>query len=75
MKKVKLTFMVDPIELERLAYIPRKKRVKIIDTEAIFLTGILGESGRKLVEAGIPFYFEGKLADKLIKKGIARLAQ
>lgn len=69
--KVKLKFMVDPVELGRLAYIENAVKIKIIDCEAIFLTGILGESGRKLVQAGLSFYFEEKLARKLIEKKIA----
>ncbi len=71
MKKVKLKFMVVPELLNNLAYVPNKVRVKIIDPEAIFLLGILGESGRELVKAGVEFYFERKLADKLIQKEIA----
>lgn len=70
-EKCKLKFMVDPDELKRLAYVPNAKRVRIVDPEAIFLMGILGESGRKLVEKGLTFYFEGSLADKLIEKKIA----
>jgi len=63
--------MVVPAELTRCAYVPYKIRVKIIDPEAIFLTGLLGESGRKLVKAGVEFYFTSKLAKKLIEKKIA----
>jgi hypothetical protein len=55
-KKIELKFMV----------VPDAVRVKVVDPEAIFLLGILGESGRKLVEAGVEFYFEGQLAEKLI---------
>ena len=71
MDKIKLQFMVVPQELERRAYVPDAVKVKIIDPEAIFLTGILGDSGRKLVEEGVLFYFTKPLADKLISKGIA----
>ncbi len=71
LSKIELKFMVVPEQLASLAYVPSAKRVKIIDPEAIFLMGILGESGRKLVEAGIEFYFEGGLAQKLIDKQIA----
>lgn len=63
--------MVVPDQLEKLAYVPDAVKVRIIDAEAIFLLGILGESGRKLVEHGIEFYFEGKLARNLIEKKIA----
>jgi len=63
--------MVVPEQLAAMAFVPNAVQVKIIDPEAIFLLGILGESGRKLVEGGIEFYFEGQLAEKLIEKGIA----
>ena len=68
---VELQFMVVPELLAALAYVPDPVRCKIVDAEAIFLTGILGESGRKLVNAGIEFYFTRPLAQKLISKGIA----
>jgi hypothetical protein len=69
--KVQLDFMVVPELLATLAFVPESVRCKIVDAEAIFLIGILGESGRKLVAAGIEFYFTRPLADKLISKGIA----
>lgn len=69
--KIKLKFMVVPEQLSAMAFVPNAVRVRIIDPEAIFLMGILGESGRRLVEHGIEFYFEGSLAQKLIDKGIA----
>ena len=63
--------MVVPEELAKMAYVPDSVRIKIIDPEAIFLTGLLGESGKKLVTAGVEFYFTRKLASKLIDKKIA----
>lgn len=72
MKKVKLQFMVVPEQLASMAYVSNPIRVKIIDPEAIFLTGLLGESGRRLVKAGVEFYFEKTLAYKLIEKKIAK---
>lgn len=63
--------MVVPELLASMAYVPNPVRVKIIDPEAIFLTGLLGESGKKLVKAGVEFYFEKELAIKLIEKKIA----
>jgi hypothetical protein len=71
MKKVKLDFMVYPEFLKNHAYVPKARLIKIIDPEAIFLTGILGESGKKLIKAGAPFYFTEKIAINLVKKGIA----
>lgn len=71
MKKVQLQFMVVPELLATKAEVPDPVRVAIVDPEAIFLTGLLGESGRKLVNAGIEFYFTRPLADRLIEKKIA----
>lgn len=71
MRKVKLQFMIVPEELQNKCYVPNAVKVKIIDPEAIFLTGILGESGRRMVKAGLLFYFEQTLAMKLIQRGIA----
>ena len=68
---VKLKFMIVPEELAKKCFVPNPVRVKIVDPEAIFLTGILGESGRKMVKAGLLFYFTKPLATRLIKKGIA----
>ena len=41
MKRVKLQFMIVPEELENKCYVPNAVKVKIVDPEAIFLTGIL----------------------------------
>jgi hypothetical protein len=71
MKKVKLKFMVVPEQLSSRAYVPNAVQITVIDPEAIFLTGLLGESGRRLVKAGVEFYFTKPLATKLISKGIA----
>jgi len=70
-KKVKLQFMVDPHFLKENSYVEDPVLVKVIEPEMIFLQGILGESGRKLVLAGANFIFERELAEKLINKGIA----
>jgi hypothetical protein len=67
--------MVVPELLATLAYVPDPVRCKVVDPDAIFLTGILGESGRRLVRAGIEFYFTRSLAEKLIRAGIAVEAQ
>lgn len=69
--RVRLDFMVVPELLASKAYVPDAVRCAVVDPEAIFLTGILGESGRRLVKAGIEFYFTKRLADKLIGSGIA----
>lgn len=71
MKKVELQFKVCPVFLAKQTYIKNPVRVVIVDPEAIFLMGLLGESGRKMIKAGAPFYFTKRLANKLISKGIA----
>jgi hypothetical protein len=71
MNKVKLSFMVVPEDLMRYAYVPNAVKVKIVDAEAIFLLGILGESGRKLVKAGIHVDYQLKFyGDALKKEGL-----
>lgn len=72
MKPIKLTFMVDPEFLKHNTYVESPVKIVIVDPEAIFLTGLLGESGRRMVKAGAPFYFTRKLAKKLIEKKIAK---
>lgn len=69
---IELEFRVCPKFLTENTYINDPVKVLIIDPEAIFLTGLLGESGRKMVEAGAPFYFTRRLAKKLIDKKIAQ---
>lgn len=69
--KVELDFMVVPEQLTALACVPDPVRIRVTDPEAIFLTGILGESGRKLMLAGVEFYFTRARAEKLIAAGIA----
>ena len=74
-EKTQLDFMVDPDYLRNHAYVPDPVLCVLVDPDAIFLTGILGESGRKLVKGGAEFYFTRPLAEKLIKMGIAREAE
>lgn len=72
MNKVRLQYMVDPDELKKRAYIKNPVRIIITHPKDVFLLGILGESGRKLVQDGIPFYFERKRAEGLVKMGLAK---
>lgn len=69
--KVQLEFMVVPEYLTSHCEIVDPVKIKVVDPDAIFLTGILGESGRKMVQAGIPFLFTRRIAEKLIASGIA----
>lgn len=63
--------MVVPELLAKMAYVPDAVRIKVIDYEEMVKTGLLGESGKLLVKAGIEFYFERLLANRLIEKKIA----
>jgi len=68
---VRLEFMVDPDALKTRGFVPDPVRVIVTDPASIFITGILGESGRKLVEAGIVFIMTRPLAERLIEHGVA----
>jgi len=72
MKKLQLQYMVVPEKLAEMAEVPDPIKVVIVEPESIFLLGILGESGRALVKAGIEFYFTRELANKLISHGVAK---
>ncbi len=73
MNKVILQFKVDPDYLRDCTIVEDPIKIKIIDSESIFITGILGESGRKMIMEGAPFIFTRPLAEKLIKNGVAIL--
>jgi hypothetical protein len=70
--KVKLQFKVDPDYLRDHTYVPDPVRLVITDSESIFITGILGESGRRMIKAGAPFIFTRPLAEKLLSHGVAK---
>ena len=63
--------MIVPELLRDMVEVHDRVRLKIIDPESIFITGMLGESGQKFIEHGLEFYFTRELAEKLISKGIA----
>jgi len=73
MRKVKLQFMV--YKLEDVAYVPNPILVKIVKPDNIFITGILGKSGIKLMERGVRFLFEKELALELIRMGVAEKSE
>jgi hypothetical protein len=72
---IQLDFRVDPEYLARETEVLDPVRVIFTDPDAIFLTGVLGESGRKMVLDGAPFYFRRELAEKFIRMGIAEVKQ
>ena len=74
-QKVKLQYMVVPEKLLELAYVADPVRIKITDSDSIFITGILGETGRNLIKGGIDFWFTKTLANKLIDYGVAELVK
>ena len=70
---IELQFKVDPDYLRDNTFVHDPVRIKIIDPESIFITGILGESGRRMITDGAPFIFTRTLAEKLVKHGVAEL--
>jgi hypothetical protein len=71
--KTILQFKVDPDFLRDCTDVTDPVRIKITAPESIFISGILGESGRKMIADGAPFIFTRSLAEKLIKNGVAEL--
>lgn len=67
-----MDFMVSPDFLATRCYVPASVKVRIVDPKRIFLLGVLGESGRRMVKAGAPFLFTRSIAEDLIARGIAR---
>lgn len=49
----------------------KKVKLKIINIDKMFTLGFLGDSGKKMAKAGFLWYFEGKLAKRLIDDNIA----
>ena len=70
----KLQFKVCPDYLRDCTEIDDPVRIVIVDAESIFITGILGESGRRMIADGAPFIFTRPLAEKLIAHGVAVLS-
>jgi len=62
-------------KLEDVAYVPNPILVKIVKPDNIFITGILGKSGIKLMERGVRFLFEKELALELIRMGVAEKSE
>lgn len=71
MSKLKLNFMVDPKYLAKECRVPNKVKILITHPHDEALKPYLGESGRKMAEAGAPFYFERKIAKILVNWGVA----
>lgn len=69
--KTELQFCVDPDYLRDSTFVHDPVKILIIQPESIFITGILGESGRRMIADGAPFIFTRELAEKLIKHGVA----
>lgn len=72
--KVQLEFCVDPEYLAAATEVPDPVRIVFTDPAKIFAVGVLGESGRRMVLDGAPFYFRRELAETYVGWGIAKLA-
>ena len=65
--KVELRYMVVPEELRDKAFVPDAVKVKILESGTLADMGILGETGKKLADAGLPFYFTEKDTQELVE--------
>ena len=70
-----LEFKVDPDFLRDNTFVRDPVRIVITNPKSIFLEGVLGESGRKMVADGAVFVFTRERAEELIKWGVAIPAQ
>ncbi len=71
MNKLKLKFRVDPEYLKNNTEVVDAIRIKFINPEKVFVLGILGESGRAMVNDGAIFEFEKEQAEWMIEQKIA----
>jgi len=72
--KTTLQFKVDPDFLRDCTEVIDPVRIKITAPESICISGILGESGRKMIADWAPFiFYASSLAEKLIRNGLAEL--
>lgn len=72
MRKTVLQFKVCPDFLRDNTVVPDPVRIIITNPDSIFITGILGESGRRMIRDGAPFIFTKKLAKELIAHKVAK---
>ncbi len=70
-KTIKLEYMVDPDEIKKRCYVQDPIKIRIFDSMSPLLEGILGESGRKMADAGLTFIFTRSLARVLIQGRVA----
>lgn len=71
-KKIKLNFKVDIDALAEITIVEHPVKVIITKPTSKHMKNYLGESGIKLAQAGIPFFFTKTLSEKLIKLGVMR---
>jgi len=71
-KRVKLRYRVVPEELRDKTYVSNPVKVRILNSDMLVSMGFLGESGKKMADAGLMFYFEKEDAKKLIRLGLAK---
>lgn len=64
--------MVDPEYLSNYCHVTNSVRICILKPLSPLLKPYLGASGKRMAKAGFPFYFEAGIAERLVKKGIAK---
>jgi len=73
MDTVDLEYMIVPEDLEKCGRVKDRVMLLILDADSSLLDGRLGESGKKLAEAGVRWYFKLPIANKLIEAGVAEM--
>lgn len=73
--RILLDYMVDPGDLTRRCVVPNPVRIRITDADSPLYAGILGESGRKMAQAGCLFLFNVNKANWLILHNVAERAE
>lgn len=71
MEKIKLDFMVDPVFLTDDTEIDNPVKIRLLTTEHPIVKRILGQSGKRMANAGAAFYFTKEMAEELIDNKVA----
>lgn len=64
-------FYVDPDELKNAVYIKHPVKLVITNIDNDIIRSLLGDTGLKLAERGLSFYFERDIAEQLINNSCA----
>lgn len=71
MNRIRLKFKVLPRFLQDMTYVEDPVSIVFVNMGSPLVDMYLGQSGRRMAEAGFPFIFERKIAESLIKADVA----